>query len=538
MKTKILSSLILLMILSSISFNVHAQKKEDVQTMRISNQERIPSDLEPGARMIVNNIEDWNPQETAIIISDMWDQHWCKGATERVAEMAPFMDNVLSKARDKGVLIVHAPSDCMEYHKNHPARRLGSKYKSKRARRLISDSKLDSEKEGVWPIDQSDGGCDCSPECKQGSPWTRQIDLIEISDKDAISDSGVEVAGLFEKRGIKNVILAGVHTNMCVIGRTFGLRNMIRLGYNVVLMRDLTDSMYDSKQWPHVSHFTGNSLIAEYIETYVCPTMVSSDFTGQKQFRFKNDNRPIVAFIAAESEYRADQRLPEFAHGLLLNEGVNCEFALGKPIMEGPGRHNIENLQILNDADLAVFFIRRRALPPEQMNLIKEYVSRGNPVLGIRTASHSFDAKGNVAREGGGITQAKEEASQWLSQWPEFDKEVLGGNYTGHYGHLEEPTIITIVPGMENHPVLKNVPKEGFNSPNWLYMNRPLRSENAQVLLLGTIPNEPSEPVLWINHTGKNTVIYTSLGHWDDWEEEGFRNLMVNSVNYLLNSNK
>ena len=44
----------------------------------------------------------------------------------------------------------------------------------------------------------------------------------------------------------------GVHTNMCVIGRSFGLRNMVRLGMNVVLMRDMTDTMYDSKQWPEV----------------------------------------------------------------------------------------------------------------------------------------------------------------------------------------------------------------------------------------------------------------------------------------------
>jgi len=84
----------------------------------------------------------------------------------------------------------------------------------------------------------------------------------------------------------------GVHENMCVIGRSFGLRNMVRLGMNVVLMRDLTDTMYNSKQWPFVPHFTGTSLMTEYIETYVCPSMVSCDFTGQSQFRFKNDNRP------------------------------------------------------------------------------------------------------------------------------------------------------------------------------------------------------------------------------------------------------
>jgi hypothetical protein len=195
-----------------------------------------------------------------------------------------------------------------------------------------------------------------------------------------------------------------------------------------------------------------------------------------------------------------------------------------------PTRHNLENLQILEDADLAVIFIRRRALEPEKMAQIKAYVASGRPLLGIRTASHAFDAKGNVPRSGGGVEAAKENASDLLSQWADLDKDVWGGNYKGHYGHLNTGTDVTLVPGMENHPILKDVTP--FNSPNWLYQNRPLRTDKAQVLLLGSNPGVPDEPIMWTN--GKN-VIYTSLGHWDDWKIESFRNLMFNTVNYLLN---
>jgi hypothetical protein len=218
----------------------------------------------------------------------------------------------------------------------------------------------------------------------------------------------------------------------------------------------------------------------------------------------------------------------------MLKEDIQCEFALGKPIMKGEGRHNIENLQILNDADLAVFFIRRRALEPEKMDLIRDYVSRGMPVLGIRTASHSFNAKKDVPREGGGIVLADGSVSDLLAQWPGFDKEVLGGNYQGHFGHLKEGTRVSVVPGMEGHPLLEGFPLEGYTSPNWLYKNRPLSSDHIQVLLTGTIPGVAPEPVLWINKTENNNVIYTSLGHWDDWEEQGFRNVMSNAVFYLL----
>ncbi|MDR1102667.1 MAG: ThuA domain-containing protein [Tannerella sp.] len=523
--------------------------------LRISVQERIPSDLEEGARVVANRIENWIPAETAIIICDMWDRHWCDDATARVAEMAPVMNEVLTVARDKGVKIVHAPSNCMDYYADYPGRKAAKKYGDRRIAALANGSELPSEKGAQWPVDQSDEGC----ENKGLAPhhaWTKQIDALTVKPEDLISDSGAEIGSYFRKKGVRNVILMGVHTNMCVIGRSFGLRAMKRMGMNVVLMRDMTDLMYNHERAPFVDHFSGLDLMEEYIETYVCPTIASTDFTGRKQFKFRGDTRPRVAFLTAESEYRANQRLAEFAHELTL-KNIHCDFATGIPIMgearkdadakvkaeyaaygmpidtDGktavPTRHNLENLQILGDADLAVIFIRRRALEPEKMQLIRDYVASGRPILGLRTASHAFDAKGNVPREGGAVEAARENTSGLLAQWPEFDEQVLGGNYRGHYGHLNTGTDITIVPGMENHPLLRGVTP--FNSPNWLYQNRPLRTSGARVLLLGSNPGVPDEPVMWINGTN---VIYTSLGHWDDWKIESFRNLMFNTVEYLL----
>jgi nicotinamidase-related amidase len=437
------------------------------------------------------------------------------------------MNKVLTAARGKGVKIVHAPSECMEYYKDYPGRKEALKHKDKKVAELANGGLLPSEENAVWPVDQSDGGCESEGSTSHRA-WRKQIEALTIADEDLISDSGAEIGAFFKKKGIKNVILMGVHTNMCVIGRSFGLRAMKRMGMNVVLMRDMTDLMYNHEKSPYVNHFSGLDLMVEYIETYVCPSIVSSDFTGEKQFRFREDERPRIAFLTAESEYRANQRLPEFAHDLML-KNIHSDFALGIPVMEGEGRHNLENLRILEDAGLAVVFIRRRALEPEKMKQIKDYVASGRPLLGLRTASHAFDANGNVPREGGGIEAARESASAFLSQWTEFDRDVLGGNYQGHHGHLKTGTEVFVVPGMENHPLLKGVEPE-FTSLNWLYKNRPLRSAKAQVLLLGSNPGVPDEPVLWIN----GNVIYTSLGHWEDWKIESFRNLMFNTVDYLL----
>jgi hypothetical protein len=279
---------------------------------------------------------------------------------------------------------------------------------------------------------------------------------------------------------------------------------------------------------PKVNHFTGNSLITEYIETYVCPTIVSTDFTGKKQFRFRDDNRPVIAFLTAENEYSSNITLPEFAHDLLLTKNVNCEFAVGKPVDTGDDRHNLENLQILEDADLVVIYIRRRGLEPKKMDLIKAYVNSGRPVLGIRTASHAFDPRIKPEQSKGNAFLSS------LASWPEFDRDILGGNYQDHFGS-NTVTTVSGVPGMEGHPLLKDVSLEGFTTSSSLYRNRNLRSEKAQVILTGTITGQPSQPILWINTTGRTNAIYFSLGSIADFKNETYRQILKNCTDYLLN---
>ncbi|MGC4034366.1 MAG: isochorismatase family protein [Chitinophagaceae bacterium] len=252
----------------------------------VNLQSRVASPGDDKSFTIVSKKEQWDPKATAIIICDMWDQHWCKGATKRVGELAPHINDVIVAARKKGVLIVHAPSDCMSYYKDATGRKLMQQYAGTTPGYVTGDVKLASEKDVAWPIDQSNEGCDDSPRCEQRNAWTREISTIVIDPKDAISDDGEEIGKLFTDRKIKNVILVGVHTNMCIIHRSFGLRNMTRLGMNVALMRDLTDAMYDHTQWPYVSHFEGVDRMIAYIEKYICPTITSSDITGKSNFSF------------------------------------------------------------------------------------------------------------------------------------------------------------------------------------------------------------------------------------------------------------
>jgi len=229
----------------------------------------------------------WGPPQTAAVICDMWDVHWCAGASARVAEMAPRLNETIADLRRRGALIIHAPSDTLDFYADHPGRKLAQD--APPVETVIPLERwvhLIPEREGSLPIDDSDGGCDCQPPCSQAQPWRRQIAAIEILDGDAITDSA-EAFYLMQERGITNVLLMGVHVNMCVLGRPFGIRQLVRQGMAVALVRDLTDAMVNSRMPPFVDHFAGVGLVIEHIERHWCPTITSDQIIGGQAFRFR-----------------------------------------------------------------------------------------------------------------------------------------------------------------------------------------------------------------------------------------------------------
>jgi nicotinamidase-related amidase len=265
-------------------------------TLRSRSKAPAPGSPSP----ITEQTAAWNPKETALILCDMWDDHWCKSAARRVGELAGPMNEFVKTARARGVFIIHAPSSVVSFYKDTPQRKRALSAPFVKSQAPLSTSERwgttwcwpDPEREGALPIDDSDMGCDCAEKCTIREAWTRQISTLEIADGDAITDHGQETVNLLEERGIKNVILAGVHLNMCVLGRPFAIRQMVKVGKNVALVRDLTDTMYNPEKAPKVSHFEGTDLVVAHVERYWCPSFTSSDFTGKPPFRFKDDRRP------------------------------------------------------------------------------------------------------------------------------------------------------------------------------------------------------------------------------------------------------
>ncbi len=461
----------------------------------------------------------WDATKTAVVICDMWDKHTCAGATRRVAEMAPRMNELVKQARSQGGLIIHCPSDTMKFYEGTPQRKLAqSAPKVETQIPLQRWCSLDQTKEAPLPIDDSDGGCDTDSPRPKGAPypWTRQIATIEIHDGDAITDSA-EAYYLMRQRGITNVIVMGVHLNMCVLGRPFSIRQMVNQGQNVVLVRDLTDTMYNPRRAPYVAHCVGNDLMVDHVERFWCPTTSSVAFLGGNEFRFAEDQRAHVVMLIGEDEYKTWETLPALAKENLTWRGLRVSVIE----QDAANKHRFPGLTAaLRDADVLLVSLRRRALAKAELAAVRAHLAAGKPLVGIRTASHGFAPR----RE----DQAEGEA------WMTFDPEVLGGNYAGHHGHGPKTTIRS-APGAENHDLLTGVNMNDLIGNGSLYRVSPLK-EAAQPLLIGSIEGKPAEPVAWTHTYGekKARIFYTSLGHPDDFANANFRRLLLNAIQWSL----
>ena len=207
------------------------------------------------------------------------------------------------------------------------------------------------------------------------------------------------------------------------------------------------------------------------------------------------DVQPLrICMLSACAEYESDKSLGEFQGFLETNYQVVCQCVFGKDKGD-----DLPGLESLDRADLMILFTRRVTLTPEHLALLKKYIASGRPIIGIRTASHAF------------------------KDYPEFDHDILGGGYKGHYSN--SVAHVFVAPGRSAHPILAGV--TSFDSRK-LYKN-PTLADDDEVLLEASIPGHV-EPVAWArNHAGRR-VFYTSLGVQEDFKQKSFRRLLVNAI--------
>lgn len=236
-----------------------------------------------------------------VLVSDLWNLHWCRTATMNVGRLAGRINQFLHAARDRGALIIHAPSTCMNHYAGTEARE----------RAIAASRHCPIRPDLTAPPDMpiSHGpwdGCPDEPRCPGGTPWTQQISTIDIDGTvDAISDDIDEIYGLITGSEIprRQAIILGVHLNECVLfTRDFSLKTLALLKGAFILdsvrfVRDLTDTMYDPRTSPCINHFAATDLMAQYVVEVFggqVTSMSSTALLGGDPFKFPDDGRPSI----------------------------------------------------------------------------------------------------------------------------------------------------------------------------------------------------------------------------------------------------
>lgn len=205
---------------------------------------------------------------------------------------------------------------------------------------------------------------------------------------------------------------------------------------------------------------------------------------------------PRVCLVSGSLEYESNKSMP-LLQARLEKKGAVCTRAF----LEGNDETRLPGLENLDKADVMVLFTRRLKLTGDDLDRIKKYCLSGKPIVGIRTASHA------------------------VQTWLDLDKEVLGGDYQGHFGNKEMPQV-KLVDAQKKHPILAGV--EPFVSSGSLYKNAKI-ADDCTVLLTGTSPSG-TMPVAWTRSYKGGRIFYTSLGHQKDFENEQFLRMMENAV--------
>ena len=223
---------------------------------------------------VVETPVQWRADETMLIIIDMWNKHWCSNGAGAVREMLPWFNDVVQHARNLGVQIIHSPTEpAMGPYYSHPA------YKYMATFPLVPLPAGTSHAEYPMPLNVDDQGAN-GPVLDVGTAANgyAQVEGIAIvfeenGPKDGICEPLQPVWNLMQARGIRHVIITGTAANMCVMGKSLGIRNLVCHDIEVVAAWDMTRPMYNPASPPYVNMPEATRMMAEYYEKFWCPTI-------------------------------------------------------------------------------------------------------------------------------------------------------------------------------------------------------------------------------------------------------------------------
>lgn len=269
-----------------------------------------------------------------------------------------------------------------------------------------------------------------------------------------------------------------------------------------------------------------------------------------------------IVLVSGDEEYRSEEALPQLGKILAKRHGFKCTvlFAIDPDTgeIDPLNLNNIPGLESLETADLMIIATRFRDLPDDQMQHIDHYLKSGGAVIGMRTATHAFNNRGETwAHYKNGYRGDK---SAWTGG---FGRLVLGERWISHHGrHGKESTRGMIATSQEKHPILRGIKDGDIWGPTDVYGVRLPLPGDSLPLVMGQVvagmspadapaspresrdgklvdPNDPMMPIAWtksyqIEDGKQGRVFTTTMGSSNDLPNEGLRRLLVNAVYWAV----
>jgi len=246
-----------------------------------------------------------------------------------------------------------------------------------------------------------------------------------------------------------------------------------------------------------------------------------------------------IVFLAGDEEYRSEESLPGLARMLAKHYGFKCSVFFTTDPKTGfidPASSHISGLEAMRTADLLVVFLRFRDFPDAEMQHIVDYLDRGGPVVGFRTATHAFQ----ILRPDAKVLKYSWKGVEGYTGG--FGRQILGETWVTHYGrnHVQSSRLL-LQADQAAHPILRGVKDVWVQSGG--YTASPI--EGSHILATGQIldgmtpdappaTNKPAMPVAWYRtyttSSGKSGRVFaTTHGASEDLLNEGFRRMSVNA---------
>lgn len=258
-----------------------------------------------------------------------------------------------------------------------------------------------------------------------------------------------------------------------------------------------------------------------------------------------------IVLVAGDEEYRTEETMPMLAQILSVRHGFDCTvvFSMSEDgtYIDPNNGSSLEGIEALADADLMIIGTRFRHPSDDAMKAIDDYIQKGKPIIGLRTATHAFNGiQGKYARYNNGY-----DGEPWKYG---FGRAILGEKWISHHGrHGSQSTGGVIVKEAADHPILRGVDEQTIWGPSDVYGVRLPLPGDSQPLVLGAVlegmqpgdepiegeKNDPMMPVVWTKTykspsgaVGK--VVNTTMGASQDFVEPGLRRIIVNAVYWAL----